>query len=65
MLHPSVIQYHWWMKGLLSLSLLLWALNVILMTPPGDIRYKPIPKEPPWPSVCPMAPDRMPCGLIY
>lgn len=60
MLHLSVNQYQWWMTGLLSWFLLLYTLSVILIATPGDIRYKPIPKEPPWPPICQLAPDSMP-----
>lgn len=51
MLHLSAIQPNWWTKALLSLFLMLYTLCIILMATPGDIRYKPIPKEPPWPPV--------------
>lgn len=63
MLHLSVIQYQWWRQGILPLFF--YTLGIILMATPGDIQYKPIPKEPPWPPICQMAPDRMPCDLIY
>ncbi|MFZ4656129.1 MAG: hypothetical protein ACOYNY_03910 [Caldilineaceae bacterium] len=65
MLRLSVIQHQWWLKRMQPLLMLLYALSVLYLATPGDISDKPIPKEPPWPPVCQMAPDRLPCGLIY
>lgn len=53
-----------WITALLAV-LLFCTLALSWIATPGDLAYKPIRKDPPWPSACPMAPDTILCRTIF
>lgn len=50
-----------WSKVGLPLCLVLCTLTLTGITTPGGMAYKPIRKDPPWPSICRMTPDSLSC----
>lgn len=48
-------------KVVTPLALILYLLLLVGIATPDGIAYKPMPKDPPWPPICQMTPDGLPC----